>query len=82
MNATRNFATPTVARSDFSTRTAWQPAARSLGDHTVIGTTTERAAWFGRFRLVRRTGPGNPTPGERIPPPDLALRLHSTGAKP
>jgi hypothetical protein len=66
-----------------------------LGQPCLIGTTTERAALFGPFRLLRRnsscrnvetpfgrqSGPGHPT--LRIPPvPDLALPLHSTGAKP
>lgn len=68
-----------------------------LGQPCLIGTTTERAALFGPFCLLRRNSscrnvetpfgrqpaPGNPTLGKRIPPvPDLALPLHSTGAKP
>ena len=97
MNATSTFATPPIARSGFSTHTARQPAAWNPGDHAVTGTTTERAALFGAFRLLRRnsscrkvktpfgrqSGPGNPTLGKHIPPvPDIALPLHSTGAKP
>jgi hypothetical protein len=68
-----------------------------LRQRCPIGITTERAALFGPFCLLRRNsscrnvetpfgrqpGPGNPTLGKRIPPvPDLALPLHSTGAKP
>jgi hypothetical protein len=52
MNATSTFATPPIARSGFSTHTARQQAAWSLGDHAVTGTTTERAALFGAFRLL------------------------------
>ena len=68
-----------------------------LGQPCLIGTTTERTALFGPFRLLRRNSscrkaktpfgrqsdPGNPSLGKRIPPvPDFALPLHSTGAKP
>jgi hypothetical protein len=52
MNATSTFATPPIARSGFSTHTARQQAAWSSGDHAVTGTTTERAALFGAFRLL------------------------------
>jgi len=98
MNAAGTFCTPPVARSDYSTQMARPQVAWNPGDHAVTGTTTERAAWFGPFRLLppqrllpegenpafgRQAGPGNPTLGKRIPPVfDLALPLHSTGAKP
>jgi hypothetical protein len=97
MNATSTFATPRSPGPVFSTHTARQQAVWNSGNHAVTGTTTERAALFGPFRLLRRnsscrkvkipsgrqSGPGNPTLGKRIPPvPDLALPLHSTGAKP
>lgn len=98
MNAAGTFATPPVARFDFSKHTARQQAPWNSGNHAVTGTTTKRAAWFGPFRLLppqrllpegenpafgRQAGPGNPTLGQRIPPVfDLALPLHSTGAKP
>ena len=93
MNATSTFADPPVARSGFSTHTARQQAAWNPGDHAVTGTTTERAALFGAFRLSLRrnyvpAGLGEPPPqerrpGRRPPPvPDLALPSHSTGAKP
>ena len=52
MNATSTFATPPVARSGFSTHTARQQAAWNPGNHAVTGTTTERAALFGAFRLL------------------------------
>ena len=97
MNATSTLATPTVARSVFSTRTARQQAAWNPGDHAVTGTTTERAAWFGSFRLFparqllpdadppfgRPSGRRHPSGDARIPPaPDLAPLSHRTGAKP
>ena len=52
MNATSTFAAPPIARSGFSTHTARQQAAWSLGDHAVTGTTTERTALFGASRLL------------------------------
>jgi hypothetical protein len=52
MNATSTSATPAIARSGFSTHTARQRAAWSSGDHAATGTTTERAALFGAFRLL------------------------------
>jgi hypothetical protein len=73
----------------FSTHTARQQAAWNPGDHAVTGTTTERAALFGAFRLLpaqqfRPEGlPLRRMFHQRIPPlPDLDLPSHSTGAKP
>ena len=97
MNATSTFATPPIARSGFSTphgaATGRLEPRRPCRDWT----TTERAALFGAFRLLRRngsgrkvktpfgrqSGAGNPTLGQHIPPvPDIALPSQSTGAKP
>jgi hypothetical protein len=87
MNATSTFADPPVARSGFSTHTARQQAAWNPGDHAVTGTTTERAALFGAFRLLRRNSSGRKgcplrSVAAQAPVPDLALPSHSTGAKP
>jgi hypothetical protein len=94
MNATSTFAPPTVARSGFDVHVT-ADGRLELGQPS--GTTTERAALFGPFRVFpaqqlmpqadppsgRQSAPGKAAPDERIPPvPDLALRLHSTGAKP
>ena len=78
MNATSTFATPPIARSGFSTHTARQQAAWSLGDHAVTGTTTERAALFGAFRLL----PAQQLLPDGLPPHGEERRVSNHEARP
>jgi hypothetical protein len=96
MNATSTFATPPVAGPIFrpTRRGNRPPGARATmpdwnNDRTpcfvrpVPPLRRKRSCRRVKTPFGRQPGPGNPTLGQRIAPvPDLALPLHSTGAKP